>query len=158
VICQTSVAILSVILFVGGVTPKLAAQYAPGQSSDGQAAPAQEPSAQRLSATTERLEFDVASIRQNKSDATPYANFTHGKDSCWIVTLVSGPGVEGCIPARIIRAETCGMLLNWQRKVSDCTQIPEWRPFEINLLPGFNCRFIALKSRNVVLKPRTKFG
>ena len=77
-ICQTSVAILSVILFVGGVTPKLAAQYAPGQSSDGQAAPAQEPSAQRLSATTERLEFDVASIRQNKSDATPYANFSIG--------------------------------------------------------------------------------
>lgn len=77
-ICQTSVAILSVIFFVGGSTPKLAAQSARGQSSDGQAAPAPEPSAQRLSATTERLEFDVASIRRNKSDATPYANFSIG--------------------------------------------------------------------------------
>jgi hypothetical protein len=29
--------------------------------------------------------------------------------------------------------------------------------FVINLFPGFNCRFIALKSRNVALKSRTKF-
>ena len=77
-ICQTSVAILFVILLVGGVTPKLAAQSAPGQSPDGQAAPAQKPPTQRLSATTERLEFEVASIRQNKSDGTPYANFSIG--------------------------------------------------------------------------------
>ena len=75
-ICQTSVAILSVILFVGGVTPKLAAQSVQGQSPGSQAAPAQGPPTQRLSATTERLEFDVASIRQNKSGATPYSNFS----------------------------------------------------------------------------------
>jgi uncharacterized protein (TIGR03435 family) len=78
VICQTSVAILSVTLFVGGVTPKLAAQYAQGHSPGGHAAPAQGPPTQQLSATTERLEFDVASIRQNKSDARPYANFPIG--------------------------------------------------------------------------------
>jgi hypothetical protein len=35
VICQTSVAILSVTLFLGGVIPKLAAQSAQGQSPDG---------------------------------------------------------------------------------------------------------------------------
>jgi hypothetical protein len=29
--------------------------------------------------------------------------------------------------------------------------------FVINLFPGFNCRFIALKSRNVAVKARTKF-
>lgn len=77
-ICQTSVAILSVTLFVGGVTPKLAAQSVQSQSQDGQAAPVQGPPTQRLSATTERLEFEVASIRQNKSDAQPYANFSIG--------------------------------------------------------------------------------
>ena len=76
-ICQTSVAILSVTLFVGGVTPKLAAQSAQGQSPNGHAAPAQWPT-QELSATTKRLEFDVASIRQNKSGAQPYANFSIG--------------------------------------------------------------------------------
>lgn len=75
-ICQTFVAILSVILFVGGETPKLAAQSVPGQSPDGQATPAQESPTQRLSAQTERLEFDVASIRQNKSGAAPYSNFS----------------------------------------------------------------------------------
>src|ERR1700733_2924453 len=62
----------------GGVKPKLAAQSVQGQSPDDQAAPAQEPPTQRLSVTTERLEFEVASIRQNKSDATPYANFSIG--------------------------------------------------------------------------------
>jgi hypothetical protein len=83
VICQTSVAILSVTLFVGGVTPKLAAQSVQGQSQDGQAAPAQGPLTQRLSATTKRLEFDVAPIRQNKSDAQPYANFSIGPGTWW---------------------------------------------------------------------------
>ena len=77
-IFRTSVAILSVTLFAGGVTPKLAAQSAQGQSPGSQAAPAQGPPTQRLSATTERQEFEVASIRQNKSDAQPYANFSIG--------------------------------------------------------------------------------
>ena len=49
-IFRTSVAILSATLFAGGVTPKLAAQSAQGQSPDGQAAPAQGPLTQRLSA------------------------------------------------------------------------------------------------------------
>jgi hypothetical protein len=39
VICQTSVAILPLTLFVGGVPPKLAAQSVQGQSPAGDAAP-----------------------------------------------------------------------------------------------------------------------
>jgi hypothetical protein len=37
-------------------------------------------------------------------------------------------------------------------RVSRCTQIPEQRLVVINLFPGFDCRFTALKSRNVALK------
>ena len=42
--------------------------------------------------------------------------------------------------------------------VSRCIKFPELRPFVINRFPGINCRFIALKARNVALKDRTKFG
>jgi hypothetical protein len=41
--------------------------------------------------------------------------------------------------------------------LSRCTKFLELRSFIINLFPGFDCRFIALKSRNVALKARTKF-
>jgi hypothetical protein len=42
--------------------------------------------------------------------------------------------------------------------MSRCTQIPEYRPFVINRFPIIHCSFTALKSRNVALKSRTKFG
>ena len=43
------------------------------------------------------------------------------------------------------------------QSASHCTQIPEFRPIGINDFPGFDCRFTALKYRNVVLEFRTKF-
>jgi DNA invertase Pin-like site-specific DNA recombinase len=43
------------------------------------------------------------------------------------------------------------------RWVSRCTQIPESCSFVINLFPGINCQFTALKCRNVALKHRTNF-
>jgi hypothetical protein len=59
------------------------------------------------------------------------------------------------IPARGI-AHPAPIPITFQ--LSRCTQIPEKRLFVINLFPGFQCRFIALKARNVALKARTKFG
>ena len=62
---------LAVIVF-GGSVAELAGVglYAQTAAPDYQGAPTQQ-----SSAPTERLEFDVSSIRQNKSDATPYSNF-----------------------------------------------------------------------------------
>ena len=62
---------LAVIIF-GGFVAELAAigLYAQTAAPDSQGAPTRQ-----LSAPPERLEFDVSSIRQNKSGAMPYSNF-----------------------------------------------------------------------------------
>jgi hypothetical protein len=43
-------------------------------------------------------------------------------------------------------------------QLSRCTQMPECRSLGINDFPVFDCKFTALKYRNVALKSRTKFG
>jgi hypothetical protein len=45
------------------------------------------------------------------------------------------------------------MLSAIEAPLSRCTKIPECRPFVINHFPIFDCRFTALKSRNVALRP-----
>jgi hypothetical protein len=58
---------------------------------------------------------------------------------------------------RELRSVSEGSGVSFRTLLSRCTQFPESRFFVFNLFPGFECMVVALKPRNSVLKPRTKF-